>query len=181
MTNRSLAAVFCLFLPLAAFGQEFRGTISGAVTDPTGAAVAGAKVVATEVRTGTKVQTVSESTGQYTLPFLAPGEYDLSTTFSGFKEFIRRGIQIGAGDHPVIDVRLSVGEATTSVEVTADAPLLNTENASTGQAITTKEVEFLPLNGRTPRCSHSSPWAWWPPALRSWRIRSTWAVPPRSA
>jgi hypothetical protein len=141
-------SVFLASYPLLA--QESRGAISGAVTDPTAAAVAGVKVVATEVRTGTKVQTVSDSGGQYALPFLATGEYQLSATLQGFKEFIRKGIQVGAGDHPVIDVRLAVGDTATTVEVTADAPLLNTENASTGQAITTKEVEDIPLNGGTP-------------------------------
>jgi hypothetical protein len=68
----------------------------------------------------------------------------------GFKENIRKGIHLGAGDHPVLDVRLDVGDTRQSVEVTADAPLLNTENASAGQAITTAEVEDLPINGRTP-------------------------------
>jgi hypothetical protein len=146
----SRVAVFALLAAAAAYAQESRGTISGAVTDPTGAAVAGAKVVATEVRTGTKVQTVSESTGQYTLPFLASGDYTVSASMEGFKEFIRKGIQVGAGDHAGIDIRLEVGDTSTSVEVTADAPLLNTENASQGQAITTKEVEDMPLNGGTP-------------------------------
>ena len=146
----SRVAVLALIAAVATYAQESRGTISGAVTDPTGAAVAGAKVVATEVRTGTKVQTVSESTGQYTLPFLASGEYTVSASIQGFKEFIRKGIQIGAGDHVGIDIRLEIGDTATSVEVTADAPLLNTENASQGQAITTKEVEDMPLNGGTP-------------------------------
>ena len=68
----------------------------------------------------------------------------------GFKEFIRKGVHVGAGDHPVIDIRLDVGEVTQTMEVTADAPQLNTENASAGQSITTKEVEELPLNGGTP-------------------------------
>jgi hypothetical protein len=148
--KRSHAAVLALFLPLAAFGQEFRGTISGQVTDPTGASVAGAKVVATEINTGTKTQTVSESTGQYNLPFLAPGQYEVSAQMQGFKEALRKDIHLGAGDHPVIDIRLDVGDMNQSVQVTADAPLLNTENGSTGQAITTKEVEDIPLNGGTP-------------------------------
>ncbi len=146
----SRVAVITLFAALGCHAQESRGTISGAITDPTGAAVAGVKVAATEVRTGTKVQTVSDSGGQYTLPFLATGQYDLSASVQGFKEFIRKGIQVGAGDHPVIDIRLEVGDTATTVEITADAPLLNMENASTGQAITTKQVEDIPLNGGTP-------------------------------
>jgi hypothetical protein len=146
----SRVAGIVLLTSIACFGQESRGTISGAVTDPSGAAIAGAKVIATEVRTGTKVQTVSESTGQYTLPFLSSGDYTVSATMQGFKEFVRKGIQVGAGDHVAIDVRLEVGDTATSVEVTGDAPLLNTENASQGQAITTHEVEDMPLNGGTP-------------------------------
>ena len=138
------------FIPLAAFCQEFRGTISGAVSDTTGAMIAGAKIVATETRTGTRAQTVSDTSGQYTIPFLAPGDYQISATAAGFKEYVRKDLHLGSGDHPVVDVRLEVGDTTASIEVAADASLLNTENASTSQAITTKQVEDFPLNGRTP-------------------------------
>jgi hypothetical protein len=162
--KRSIVAVLALSLSMAAFGQEFRGTISGAVTDASGASIAGAKVTATEVRTGAKTQTVSESTGQYTLPFLAPGQYQINAQMQGFKEYVRKDLALGAGDHPVIDIRLDIGDTTTSVEVTADVPLINTDNATTGQAITTKQVEDIPLNGGTPLMC----------------IRSTWARPPRS-
>jgi len=144
------AGVLALALCGVAPCQEFRGTISGVVTDPTGATIPGAKVLATEVRTGTKSPTVADSAGQYAIPFLAPGDYQISATMPGFKEFIRKDIHLGSGDHPVIDMRLDVGDTSQAVEVTADAPLLNTENASLGQAITTKEVEEIPLNGRNP-------------------------------
>ena len=139
-----------LTFPLAIFSQEFRGTISGAVTDPTGSAVPGVKVVVTETHTGTKVQTQSDSAGQYTAPFLQPGDYEISAQIQGFKEFVRKGVTVGSGDHPVIDIRLEVGDVSQAVEVSADAPLINTENATAGQAITTKEVDELPLNGGTP-------------------------------
>jgi len=134
----------------AAFSQEFRGTIGGIVTDPTGANIVGAKVVATEVRTGTKTTTFSDSAGQYSIPFLAPGDYEISGSMAGFKEFVRKDIHLGSGEHPMIDIRLSVGDTSQSVEVTADVPLLITENASVGQAITTKQVEEMPVNGRNP-------------------------------
>jgi len=148
--KRSYVAVLAIFLPLAAFGQEFRGAISGVVTDPTNAPVVDAKITATEVRTGTRTQTVSNSTGQYTIPFLAPGQYEIAAQVQGFKEFVRKDMNLGAGDHPVIDIRLELGDTSQSVEVTADVPLLNTENATTGEAITTRQVEDIPLNGRTP-------------------------------
>jgi hypothetical protein len=154
MSFRHVALV-AIFIPATLFCQEFRGTISGAVTDPTGAALPGAKVTVTEIHTGTKIPAVSDNAGQYTAPFLLPGDYDVEVQAPGFKAFIRKGVHVGAGDRPVIDVRLEVGDVTTSVEVTADASQLNTENASVGQAITTKEVEELPINGRTPMMAAS--------------------------
>ena len=137
-------------IPLALSAQEFRATISGAVRDPSGAAVAGAKITVTETHTGTKVQTVSDASGQYTAPYLQPGDYEVAAQGSGFKNFIRKGLTVGSGDHPVIDIQLQVGDNTQVVEITADAPLLNTENASAGSSITAKEVQDLPLNGGTP-------------------------------
>lgn len=108
--------------------QEYRGTIAGIVTDTTGFPVA----------------------GEYTAAALLPGEYQIAVRISGFKEYLRKAVHVGAGDRVVIDVRQELGDATQVVEVTADAPLINTENASVGQPITTKEIEDLPLNGGTP-------------------------------
>jgi len=147
--------VLILVLPTLVFAQEFRGTISGEVTDQSGAVIAGANITVKESHTGTVTSTVADSAGKYTIPFLLPGDYDITAEVKGFKEFIRRGIHLGAGDHPVIDIALSVGEATQSVEVTADAPLLNTENGSLGQSISTREIEELPINGRTPMIAAS--------------------------
>jgi hypothetical protein len=144
------AVAVSFILPLGLFAQEFRGTLSGSITDPTGSSIAGGKVTVTETHTGTKIESVTDSTGQYTAPFLLPGDYDIAARVQGFREFIRKGVHLGAGDHTVIDIRLEVGEVTQTMEVTADAPQLNTENASAGQSITTKEVEDLPLNGGTP-------------------------------
>ena len=93
---------------------------------------------------------VSGSNGEYTALFLLSGDYEIAARLQGFKDAIRKGVHIGAGDHPIIDIRLDVGDAAQSVEVTADAPLVNNENASLGQTITTKEVEDFPLNGRSP-------------------------------
>jgi hypothetical protein len=136
--------------PLAMFSQEFRAAISGTVTDPSGAPIPGAKVTVTETRTSTKNQAVSDNSGKYNVLFLLPGDYDIAVQSQGFKDYVRKALHIGAGDHPVIDVGLEVGDAAQTVEVTADVPLVNSENASVGQAITTKEVEDFPLNGRSP-------------------------------
>src|SRR5258708_1931518 len=150
LSNKSfLIAVFFLF-STGARAQEFRGTISGSVSDQSGAKIAGASVTAAEVRTGTRTATVSDSSGQYTIPFLAPGQYQIEVQMSGFGSFIRKGIQLSSSDHPVVDVILQVGTVSQAVEVTADVPLINTENSSTGQTITTQQVEEIPLNGRNP-------------------------------
>src|ERR1035441_4889559 len=125
-----LVALLALSVTAALFAQEFRGTISGLVTDATGSTVPGAKVTVTETQTGTRIPTVSDNSGQYTAAFLLPGEYEINVQSAGFKAAIRKGVHLGAGDHPVIDVTLDVGDIATSVEVVGDASMLNTESAS---------------------------------------------------
>ena len=149
MKSRLAALAVCLFA-FSLFAQEYRGTISGNVTDAQGAAIPKVKVVATETRTGVKTTAISEDTGAYTIPFLALGTYELSAEASGFKKFVQRGITVSAGEHPVIDIRLDVGALSESVTITAEAPILVTANPSLGQVITTAEVDDVPVNGRTP-------------------------------
>src|ERR1019366_2074282 len=132
-------------------------TISGVITDATGATVPGAKVMVTETQTGTRIPAVSDNSGQYTAPFLLPGQYDISVQSPGFKAALRKGLNIGSGDHSVIDFKLDVGDVSASVEVTADAPLLDTQDASLGQAVTTKEVEELPITGCPPMMASAPP------------------------
>ncbi len=139
-----------LTTPLAMYSQEFRAAISGTVTDPSGAGISGAKITVTETRTSTKNQSVADASGKFNVLFLLTGDYDIAVSAPGFKDYVRKAMHLGAGDHPVIDVPLQLGDAAQTVEVTADSPLVNSENASVGQAITTKEVEDFPLNGRSP-------------------------------
>lgn len=146
--SRLSVALVCL--AGAVHAQEFRGAFSGAVTDRQGSAIPHAKVTATETRTGVKSATVSETSGAYTIPFLAPGEYSLRAEAPGFKVFVRNGLTLSTGDHPVIDISLDVGDLNQSVTVTADVPLVESSSGSAGQVVTTEEVEELPLNGRTP-------------------------------
>ncbi len=130
--------------------QEYRGTFSGSVTDPQGSGVPRAAVTATETRTGTKSVALTESTGEYTIPFLPPGEYQITAEAPGFKRTVRQGLKLSGGEHPVIDIRLDVGAVSDSVTVNEEAPLVVAANASVGQTVTTKEVEDLPVNGRAP-------------------------------
>lgn len=135
---------------LVCSAQEFRSTISGRITDATGAVVANAKVTATETSTGaTSVANTSES-GEYTLPFLAPGPYMITVEAAGFKKYQQDAIQVGTNVRLEINAKLEIGSQAESITVTADASLLQTTTASVGQVIATRQIESLPMNGRTP-------------------------------
>ena len=143
-----------LLLPMLlaprASAQEFRGTLSGTVVDPTGAAIPGAAVVIRETQTGTVNNTKSDSAGQYVVPFLLPGTYSITVTLQGFQQTTRGGITLQSQEHPIINLTLAVGDTSQTVTVNTDAPLLDQANASVGQVISTESVADLPLNGRTP-------------------------------
>ncbi len=130
--------------------QEFRGTFSGSVTDRQGKVIARAKVTATSVDTGVNTTTSTETSGAYNIPFLPPGDYIIRAEAPGFKIAVRQGLKLSTGEHPVIDLMLDVGDINQSVTVTADVPLVESSSASTGQVITSAEVEDFPLNGLTP-------------------------------
>src|SRR5438552_2544879 len=107
-----LATAICVVaIPFCLRSQEFRGTVSGLVADPSSSPVAGARVTITETHTGTKLETVSNASGEYTAPFLSPGDYDIEVQAQGFKRFVRKAVHVGAGDHPVIDIPLQLGDA----------------------------------------------------------------------
>ncbi|MCX6633577.1 MAG: carboxypeptidase regulatory-like domain-containing protein [Acidobacteria bacterium] len=130
--------------------QEFRSTLTGRVSDPSGAAVPNANVIATKTDTRSRFQTVSGPEGFYTVPLLLPGEYELAVESAGFKKYVQSGIQIASNSRVTQNIELAIGSATETVTVTDDAPPLNLASASAGQAITTREVENLPINGRAP-------------------------------
>jgi hypothetical protein len=149
MKTRLLCTLFLCSLA-ALHGQESRGTISGKVFDPAGAPVPKAHITATETRTGTKSSAVSDESGGYIIPFLAPGTYEISAEAQGFKNFVRQNIALSAGENPSVDVHLTIGTVSESVTISAGLPPLAVTNATVGQIITTAEVEDLPINGRTP-------------------------------
>ena len=145
-----MLTVAVLFLTIGVRAQEFRGTISGAVTDPTGADVPGAVVVIKEIHTGTTSTTKSDAEGQYVVPFLLPGDYSVTVTMPGFQTVTRSGITLQSQEHPILNLSLPVGATDQTVTVTSAAPLIDQANASVGQVISTESVADLPLNGRTP-------------------------------
>lgn len=147
MLRVTTLVVFCASFVAA---QEFRSTLSGRVTDPTGAAIPGAKVIATAADTGAKFETASGEEGEYTLPFLAPGGYNITAEAGGFKRFRQEGVTVGTNTRVSVDIKLEVGSQSESVTVTSDATLLSTASASVGQVISSSQIENMPMNGRTP-------------------------------
>lgn len=125
--------------------QTDRGTISGLVTDSTGAAVPGAKVTATQVATNTVSSTVSTSTGDFTIPSLPVGDYTVRVESQGFKASVTTGIILTAGGSARVAAVLDVGTVSESVEVTASAVQLQTEDARTTTSVSNKLVDELPL------------------------------------
>lgn len=148
MKPRVLCLLACSFLPLQA--QEFRATMAGIVTDASGSVIPGVKIVATQMQTGSNHQTVSGPDGQYSLPFLPPGDYRVAAEAQGFKRFVREGIRVSTNERISLDITLEVGAVTESVTVSAAAPLLQTSTASSGQVINSRQIENMPMNGRTP-------------------------------
>jgi len=138
--------ILCALCAVAVFAQSDRGTITGTILDPTGAVVPGAKIVATNTLTGAKSDAVATDTGNYTLSELPVGTYNLAVEVSGFKKTLRTGIEVQVAQTVRLDVRLEVGSSADTVTVTAEAPMLRTENAEQSLNVTGQKVNDLPLN-----------------------------------
>jgi len=134
-----------LLMVSAGFAQSDRGTVTGTIADQTSAVIPGASVVATNTETGTRYETISTETGNYTLAQLPAGVYQLSVELPGFKKYIRQGITVEVAQTLRIDVALEVGANTDEVTITADAPLLRTESSDVSYVI--KAPEQLPIFG----------------------------------
>lgn len=141
-----LAAV--MFLPVCLSAQVDTGGVTGTVTDPTGAVVPGVKVTLTNNATNISESTESTATGTYSFSGMRPATYTLRAELRGFQTFIDKGLEIHVQQTATVDVQLVAGAVSQEVTVTAAAPLLQAENASVGQTITTQTVNDLPLQTR---------------------------------
>src|SRR5690348_9761350 len=146
----TLRGVFCavLFGSLPALAQTVTGTITGTVTDATGAVVPRVTVTATNTNTNVTSQTATNDAGVYNLPFLPVGDYTISAEGKGFKKSSLGPFRLEVNQVARVDVQMSLGEVTETVEVAGVAPILQTESTQTGDAITAHEATELPLNGR---------------------------------
>jgi hypothetical protein len=140
------ALALCLAALLAA--QDFRATISGRVTDSSGATVPKARVSATNIESGLVTASQSNESGIYTIPSLPPGRYSVSAEVEGFKKFVREGVTLEVQARPQIDIVMEAGDIQSTVSVTSEAPLLEMNSASRGGVITGRTLVDLPLNGR---------------------------------
>lgn len=151
LLNRCLQFAFVLAVCAAsAPAQEVRASITGLVTDSSGAALARATVRVVNPGSQFVVTTVTNDTGNYVTPFLPPGSYELSVEAAGFKKYVRPNIVLQLQDRARIDVKLELGELTQSVTVTGAISTLETETASRGATISNQMIANLPTQGRNP-------------------------------
>ena len=144
-----LFAVFATSSPLVnAQIATTTATLSGAVTDPSGALVHQASVTLTSPETGITRTFTSDAAGRYTFSQLPPGTYNLTLRAKGFEVYQQNGITLNAADSATQNVSLTVGAESQSVTVTADASNLNTDNSNVATNIDAKEIVELPLNTR---------------------------------
>jgi hypothetical protein len=145
-----MTAAFVLMLlcvsPLRA--QVDAGAILGTVTDASGSAVHGATVTLTNEGTNAALSTTTGNDGVYKFTPVRIGSYKLNITFQGFETIVRTHVTVNVGENVVADFTLKPGNVTTTVEVTAAAPVLQSQDASVGQVMDSKSVNDLPLNGR---------------------------------
>lgn len=134
----------------ASLGQESRATITGTVTDPQGAAVPGASVVAKHLATNLETKTTTNEAGIYVVPFLNTGMYAITVTATGFKTGVVDHVVLDVSERRQIDVKLELGAITEAVTVSGAAELLDTADASRGTLFDSDKIADLPLLGKNP-------------------------------
>ncbi|MGA8111780.1 MAG: carboxypeptidase-like regulatory domain-containing protein, partial [Acidobacteriaceae bacterium] len=137
----------CLLGPAMAHAQAF-GTINGTVTDPSGAVLPNVPVLAIASQTGAQTRAVTNVRGEFTFPTLLPTQYAITVTAKGFQDYKQSGIVLQANQALTVNIRLAVGSATQTVNVSAAPPQVNTTNGTLSQVIGRSSVLNLPLNGR---------------------------------
>ncbi len=144
----ALVAFGCgLFAPQAA-AQAVYGSIFGTITDPSGAAVAGAKVIVTSASKGTTFETTTNTDGNYSVTHLIPDVYNIRAEGAGFKAFETKGINVSADAGARVDGQFQVGGSSETVEVTGEAPQLKTDRADVAITFNDKYVQDVPILNR---------------------------------
>src|SRR6185312_11684823 len=147
---KRLALITFLCFTAFAFGQESRSTLTGHVSDPSGAGIPDTTIQIANTQTGVVTNAKSNSAGDYTVPFLQPGTYRVDASRAGFNKYTHSGLVLQAEQTVTENIKMNVGAVSETVTVEGATPLVETANASTGQTLTAEEVEDLPSNGRSP-------------------------------
>src|ERR1700688_192071 len=143
-----LAVFAILALTFSAFAQVQNGQFTGTVSDPTGAAIANAKVTVNNPATDLNLSTTTNSSGNYTVKEVPPGVYKLTVEAPGFKTVSNAGVTANAGTIAHVDFKLLIGKASEVVEVTGEAAAVNTEDSRLSTTVSSTQINNLPLNGR---------------------------------
>src|SRR5215469_9960125 len=150
-TRRILQAALAICVSAAAaLAQQITGSVTGTVTDPSGATVSGAAVKLTNTGTAAVQDATTDNSGDFRFLLLPPGNYALQVTTSGFKTFRRDGIIVEVDRSIAVPVSLQIGQVGETVEVTGGAELLDPNTSSLGTIMDERKVVDLPLNGRNP-------------------------------
>src|SRR5579863_4853401 len=139
---------FAILSASPAYAQVSGATLSGTITDPSGAAIAGAKVSIANKSTGVVRDVTTDAAGLYSAPNLQPGVYDVTASASGFSAAKQSDITLTIGGEQTLNMPLRVGEASQTIEVTAAAPQVQLGSSALSSDINTTTVTELPLNGR---------------------------------
>ncbi len=142
------ALLACLFAAVPVFAQQVTATIDGQVTDPSGAAMAGVKVTATDIQRGTQYTATTNSDGRYTISNILVGTYNVKAENAGFQTATVSNITLQLNQVAKLDFSMQVGNVATTVEVTSAAPVLQTESTQLGQVIDSRSVTTAPLATR---------------------------------
>ncbi|HEX8137020.1 MAG TPA: carboxypeptidase-like regulatory domain-containing protein [Pyrinomonadaceae bacterium] len=142
------AALLLLIAVVTAGAQEFRGSITGQVTDPNGAALPGASVTLKNVETNSETTVAATEDGTYSFPLVQPGKYTLTVTQEGFNTQVRENIEVAVAAKLTLDVKMEIGVAAT-VTTVAESSVIDTGTVATGTNITSKQISELPLTEGT--------------------------------
>src|SRR6058998_3675933 len=140
-----LLMLFSCATPAALMAQASTGSMSGTVTDPNGAAVPAAKVIASSAASGIKVETLTSDAGLYVFPRLPVGVYEIAVEKTGFKRLNHPGIEIRIASRQELDLTLEVGDVQQTVQVVGEAPLLETSSSQRGQILSQRLMNTLPF------------------------------------
>ncbi len=150
-TNRDKVKLILLsFLIMGAFvrAQTPTATITGIVKDPSSGTIAGAKVQVRNLGTNIVHDVETNKDGEYTVPLLDIGQYDVGVAAAGFKKEVKTGLTLQVGQTARLDFTMTLGQISDTVEVTTEAPVTQTDAASVGTVVDNKHVVDIPVNGR---------------------------------